>query len=252
MRKVHRRAWWWAVVGGLVLLAVHAVAPLTIAGWAAGATSLAASSALLSLGLRRRLAARLGAANAVTATRSMLVGVVTAMVATSFSVPTSVPLLVAIAACALALDAVDGFVARHTGTASELGARFDMEVDAFLILVLCAYDARIVGWWVLSLGLLRYAFVAAAWLLPWMAVPLPPRYWRKVVAAATGIVLTAIAAELLPVIVAVVLAAAALALLLESFGRDVVWLARMNRTTSDLVSSSRAVRRSGPEESRPT
>ena len=46
------------------------------------------------------------------------------------------------------LDAVDGQVARRTGTVSALGARFDMEVDAFLILVLSVYvapDRRLVG-----------------------------------------------------------------------------------------------------------
>ena len=36
-----------------------------------------------------------------------------------------------------------------------------MEVDAFLLLVLSAYVAQDLGWWVLSIGLLRYAFVAA-------------------------------------------------------------------------------------------
>ena len=39
-------------------------------------------------------------------------------------------LLVALAAVALVLDAVDGRVARRTGTVSPFGARFDMEVDA--------------------------------------------------------------------------------------------------------------------------
>ncbi len=40
--------------------------------------------------------------------------------------------LVALASAALVLDAVDGQVARRTGTATALGARFDGEVDAFL------------------------------------------------------------------------------------------------------------------------
>jgi phosphatidylglycerophosphate synthase len=51
---------------------------------------------------------------------------------------------------ALALDAVDGFVARHTGTASAVGARLDMEMDAALLLVLSAVSIRSLGWWVLS------------------------------------------------------------------------------------------------------
>ena len=69
---------------------------------------------------------------------------------------------------ALALDAVDGWVARRTGTVSALGARFDMEVDAFLILVLSGYVAPTLGGWVLAIGLMRYAFVAAGWVLPWL------------------------------------------------------------------------------------
>ncbi|WP_417564445.1 CDP-alcohol phosphatidyltransferase family protein [Microbacterium sp.] len=249
MQKVHRRPWWWAGAGVLALVGAHLIAPLSALGAAAGVAYLVVSTALLSRGLRRHGAARFGPANAVTATRSMLAGVVTAMVVSSFQVEASTPLLVTIAACALALDAVDGAVARRTGTTSELGARFDMEVDAFLILVLSVYDARFVGWWVVSLGLLRYAFVAAAWLLPWMRRPLPPRYWRKVAAAATGIALAAVAAQP-PTPVAVALALVALGLLVESFGRDVVWLVRMNRSAPDLVSPPKAARRAGPEESR--
>ena len=73
-----------------------------------------------------------------------------------------------------------------------------MEVDAFLILVLSVYVARSVGPWVLAIGVARYAFVVAGWLLPWLREPLPPRYWRKVVAAIQGIVLTVAAADVLP------------------------------------------------------
>ena len=119
----------------------------------------------------------------MTLTRATLVGGVTALVADSFGRPAPVPPLVALTAVALVLDAVDGWVARRTGTASALGARFDMEVDAFLILVLSVYVAQSVGAWVLAIGAARYAFVAAGWLLPWLRGPLPPRYWRKVVAA---------------------------------------------------------------------
>ena len=102
-------------------------------------------------------------------------------------------------AVALVLDDVDGRVARRTGTASPLGARFDMEVDAFLILVLSVYVARSVGSWVLAIGLARYAYVAAGWVLPWLREPVPPRYWGKVVAAIQGIVLTIAASGVLPV-----------------------------------------------------
>ncbi|TQM19807.1 CDP-alcohol phosphatidyltransferase family protein [Microbacterium kyungheense] len=234
------RPWWWAAGGVAMLAAVGAVAPLTLLAWAAGVAYLVVSSLLMSLGLRRRGETRFGAANAVTASRSALVGVATALVVSAFADGGDTGLLVTIVAVALALDGVDGYVARRTGSVSELGGRFDMEVDAFLLLVLSVHDARFVGWWVLSIGLMRYAFVAAAWLWPFFARTLPYRYWRKVVTAACGVALTVVAAQLLPAVANVVLAAAALALLVESFGRDVLWLVRMNRTSADLVSPENA------------
>jgi phosphatidylglycerophosphate synthase len=115
-------------------------------------------------------------------------------------------------------------VARRTGTASALGARFDMEVDASLLLVLGVYAARPFGGWVLAIGAMRYAFVVATWILPWMRRSLPPRYWRKVVAATQGIVLVFAAADVLPRPLTAAALAVALVLLVESFGRDVVWL----------------------------
>src|SRR5204863_9226226 len=123
------------------------------------------------------------------------------------------------------LDAVDGWVARRTRT-TEFGAHFDAETDAFLILVLSVYVSRSAGAWVLAIGAARYAFLAAQGPLPWMRAPLPPRYWRKVVAAVQGIVLTVAAAEVLPPALMNAALVVALALLAESFGRDVWWLRR--------------------------
>ena len=245
MRKVQFTPWFWGAAGVLVLLALSSSAPLSPAGWATALGYLLVSSLLVSRGLRRRGSTRFGAANAVTATRSLLVGVATGLVTTSLTDRIVPALLVAIVAVALALDGVDGWVARRTGSASELGARFDMEVDAFLLLVLCVYDARFVGGWVLAIGLMRYAFVAAAWALPFLGRTLPYRYWRKVVAAVCGVVLAVIAAQVLPPVADVVAAAGALLLLIESFGRDVLWLARMNRPGARLVSLQKASTRDG-------
>src|SRR5213076_1892843 len=80
--------------------------------------------------------------------------------------------------------------------------------------------------WVLAIGAARYAFLVAGWVLPWMREPLPPRYWRKVVAATQGIVLTIAAADVLPPAVTEAALVVALGLLAESFGRDVLWLRR--------------------------
>jgi phosphatidylglycerophosphate synthase len=127
---------------------------------------------------------------------------------------------------ALALDWVDGQVARRTGTASAFGARFDMETDAFLILVLSAYAAADLGWWVLLIGAARYLLWLAERVLPWLRRPVPPRYWRKVVAAVQGIALAVAVSGLLPTSATEALLLAALTLLAESFGRDVWWLWR--------------------------
>jgi phosphatidylglycerophosphate synthase len=185
-----------------------------------------ATYVILARGLARSGDDQLGPANRVTLTRATLVGGVTALVADAFDRSVSVPTLVTLAGVALVLDAVDGWVARRTDTVSGLGALFDMEVDAFLILVLSVYAARTVGGWVFAIGAARYAFGVAGRLLPWMHAALPSRYWRKVVAATQGIVLAVVATGVLPTAAATLALAAALALLAESFGRDVWWLWR--------------------------
>ena len=101
-----------------------------------------------------------------------------------------------------------------------------MESDAFLIFVLSVYAARPYGWWVPAIGTARYAYVAAGRLLPWLRGTLPARYWRKVVAATAGIVLTGAAADFAPHPWTEAALGTALALIAESFGRDIRWLWR--------------------------
>jgi phosphatidylglycerophosphate synthase len=175
----------------------------------------------------------------VTVTRGTLACVVAALTSTSLldgGAPVQsadgvrIP-LVLLAAVALALDAVDGRVARRTGTASELGARLDMEVDAFLILVLSVAAAPVMGWWVLAIGLFRYGLGVATWAAPWLGGPVPARYWRKAVAALQGIVLTAATAQVLPGSWPTGAVGLALVLLAWSFGTPGVelWRARTAR-----------------------
>ncbi|HEY9310472.1 MAG TPA: CDP-alcohol phosphatidyltransferase family protein [Microbacterium sp.] len=250
MGKVQWVPWWWVAAGAGGLVAIGAAVPLSPTARALGLAYLVVSTVLLTVGLRRRGALRFGPANAVTATRSMFVGLVTALTVAALEGAASTVLFVTLVACALVLDGVDGYVARRTASESELGARFDMEVDAFLLLVLCVYDVRHVGWWVLSIGLMRYAFVVAGVVLPWMRHTLPPRYWRKVVTAVCGIALTVVAAQVLPPEANLAVAAAALLLMLESFGRDVTWLVRLNLSGRALVSLEKASTTSPPPESR--
>jgi phosphatidylglycerophosphate synthase len=210
---------------------------LSGAGWVVGVTCGVIMNAALASGVLRYRPHRLGPADWVTLVRATLAVGVAALVADSFDEPAQVTMLVTLSAVALALDAVDGRVARRSKTASKLGARFDGEVDAFLILVLSVYVARSTGAWVLAIGAARYAFFAAGWLLPWMREPLPPRYWRKVVAATQGVVLTIAAAEVLPPALTQAALAGALALLCESFGRDVWWLWGHRHATQSRVAA---------------
>ncbi|WP_020664579.1 CDP-alcohol phosphatidyltransferase family protein [Amycolatopsis benzoatilytica] len=216
-----------AQLGLLVLLAL--TTGLGVAGWAVGVGYLVGLLVLLTQGAWRIRVYRLGPADQVTLARAALIGGVTALVADHLDGKPPLAFLVPLTAIALALDAVDGQVARRTGTASALGARFDMEADAFLILVLSVLVAASAGPWVLAIGLMRYAFVAAARAWPWLRASLRPSRARKVVAALQGVALTAAAVGVWPA----ALAGVALAMLSWSFGRDVWWLYR-NRTVGSV------------------
>ncbi|MBB5126451.1 phosphatidylglycerophosphate synthase [Streptomyces albaduncus] len=202
------------------------------AGWLTGLAFAVATWAVLSRALHRSRPRSFGAANRVTLGRAVLVGGVTALVAESFRDSPPVPLFVGLTAVALILDGVDGKVARRTGTSTPLGARFDMEVDAFLILVLSVYVAMAMGPWVLLIGSMRYVFVAAARVWPWLAAPLPPSTARKTVAALQGVLLLVAGADLLPYTVNLGVVVLALGLLVWSFGRDVLWLWRTSRVAA--------------------
>lgn len=166
--------------------------------------------------------AALNAANLVTAVRLVIAIAL-------WTLPASAALtLVWLAASGAVLDAVDGPLARRQGTTSAFGARFDMETDAFLILTLSILLWRHgkAGAWVIASGLLRYLFVAAAWVWPWMDAPLPESFRRKTVCVVQVVALIVALAPIVPPRVSGPLSAAALALLSWSFWVDVAWLKR--------------------------
>jgi phosphatidylglycerophosphate synthase len=186
--------------------------------------------------VRRGLAAhhpfpRFGPANQITTIRALLVALVAASV--GGTVTTGVAWSAAgTAALVAGLDGVDGWLARRTRMVSDFGARFDMEIDAFFILVLSTlvWQHGKAGPWVLLCGLMRYAFVAAGWMLPWMARPLRSTMRGKGVAVAQ---ITGLALALAPPVqrpLSVVIAAVTLAALAWSFAIDVLWLSRHRRT----------------------
>jgi len=213
------------LIAQVILLAgIAGTVGIGAAGSLVGIAFGVATCASLIYGLNRAGSPALGPADKVTLARAILVGGVAALAVDSLSRPVPVAVLVGLTVGALLLDAVDGYVARRTGTCSDLGARFDMEIDAFLLLVLSVYLVPQVGGWVLAIGAMRYAFVLGIWTLPWMRATLPPRYWRKVVAATQGVALVVGSAGVLPRSLMVSGLLVALLLLSESFGRDVLWL----------------------------
>src|SRR3984957_13735183 len=205
---------------------VSATAGLGIAGWIVGLATGSAATALMATARMRSDHPAIYPADWVTLTRALLIAGVAGLVADSFGRPVSTTALVTLSSIALVLDAVDGQVARRTGTATPVGARMDGEVDAFLILLLSIVVSRDYGSWVLAIGAARYALLLAGWLIPWLAAPLPPRYWGKVVAAVQGIVLTVVASGVPSRKAGMIAVAIALLLLAESFGRNVIWLYR--------------------------
>ncbi|MFE9310891.1 CDP-alcohol phosphatidyltransferase family protein [Streptomyces sp. NPDC088353] len=218
------------------------------AGWVTGLVFAVATWAVLSRALHRSRLRSFGPANRVTLGRAVLVGGVTALVADSFESAPPVSLLVALTTVALILDGVDGKVARRTGTSTALGARFDMEVDAFLILVLSVYVSTMLGPWVLLIGGMRYVFVAAARVLPWLNAPLPPSTARKTVAALQGVCLLLAGADLLPLPATAGVVVLALGLLVWSFGRDVLWLWRTSRVPGAAAGAGGVLRAAPVEE----
>ncbi len=178
---------------------------------------------------RHRPFDRFGPANAVTLCRAGFVALLAGLIGEG-AAPSIATVAVVLGTFAAVLDGVDGPIARKTGLASEFGARFDMETDTVLVLVLAvlAWQFGKAGPWVLALGLARYAFVAAGRTVAWLRRPLPPSVRRKTVCAVQMAALIVILAPVIGAIPATVIAALALALLCYSFAIDVRWLRRQS------------------------
>lgn len=201
-------------------------------GWsfvAIAATSLAVIFAFVLYLLPIHPHRKFGYANIVTAFRASLVSL-TAAAVISFEnfhqLDAVLWVLVGAVAVALALDGIDGYLARRYHQESELGARFDMEVDAYLILILSVAAATLdkAGAWVLLVGLMRYGFVAAGWLVPRLKSELPPSLRRKAICVVQVATLCFILMPWIDSPVSDVAAAIALGLLILSFAIDTIYL----------------------------
>ena len=171
---------------------------------------------------------RFGPANLITTLRTAITALVAAMVGIGPSRPLAAFGGALLGLLVVVLDGVDGHVARRSRMASAFGARFDMEVDALLILALAAlaYRHHKAGAWVLASGLLRYAFVAGGMVWAWLRRPLEPSRRRQTVCVVQISGLLLALAPFIVVPLSVWIAAAALAMLCWSFVVDVWWLWR--------------------------
>ena len=134
--------------------------------------------------------------------------------------------IIGVSTVAMVLDGVDGWVARRSGASTTFGARFDMELDTFLMLMLSVlvWESGKVGPWVIAIGTPRYLFVAAGWVWPTLQATLPPSTRRKSVCVVQGVALLICLGPIIPPTLAVWVAAGALVTLGYSFWVDVAWL----------------------------
>jgi len=175
-----------------------------------------------------------GPANRVTFLRAALVVPLAALVFHPAQQDGAIHALMAVAVLALLLDGIDGAVARLSGRVTDFGARFDMELDALLIMVLAilVWQTEKTGAWVLLIGLMRYAFVVAGWYWRWLEGTLPPSRRRRALCVVQSVALLIALAPLVPPAGAITVALGALALLVYSFAVDIFWLFRHRENVS--------------------
>jgi phosphatidylglycerophosphate synthase len=197
----------------------------------------AAAALVVAVQARRHAASSaFGVANQATLVRVALVALALALV----TEPARAALawyVIGLATVALVLDGIDGKLARRYRCASPFGARFDMETDTVLIVVLSVLAWRWdkAGVWILASGLLRYAFVLAGYVLPALRRALPPSRRRQTVCIVQAIALLAAISPLFPPPASHAVAAIGLALLAASFGVDIRWLLRAARGASQAL-----------------
>jgi phosphatidylglycerophosphate synthase len=221
------------VVSAASAIGVRLASPTGAAGTAAAVGVGCLPAVLTALAVSRRDPATVSAADSVTLFRAVLAGGCAAvtLMALEGAAPERTWYLVALVVPTLALDAVDGAVARRTGSATSAGAQLDMQVDAGVLVVLSVAVAPVLGGWVLLVGAMRYLYVAASWTWPVLRSPLPRSRFRRAVAGIQGVVLAAALAPVVPVGAAGVAVLVALVLLNASFGSQVVAILRRSATS---------------------
>jgi len=140
------------------------------------------------------------------------------------------------------LDGLDGLLARRLNSVSVLGERLDMETDALLVMGACLLLVleRELGWWALTSGLLRYAYVLVMW-ISGARGEAPRSSWGRYAFGSSLSLLTL--GFLAPDGARSLGPALATAILLASFGRSFYWSFR-----GDSVRKSQSKSTSEPSE----
>lgn len=166
-----------------------------------------------------------GPANRITLLRVAMISLVAATIGENASAGLSWA-IVGITTTALFLDGLDGRIARCTDSMSAFGARFDMETDAALIMilsVLCWHFGK-AGIWILAAGAMRYVFGLASYFLRWMRTPLPYSRRRQTVCIWQSGLLLGVISPVFPSPASDLLAFGTLVMLGASFVIDIRWL----------------------------
>lgn len=215
-----------ALGGAAMIAALTAVLPATAPGLLGAVLAFLLASMAIAVLMRRFYPhRRIGGCNVVTLLRA---GLVCALLMPLMADRPAGWAVAVVAGIGLAMDGLDGFLARRSGLVSGFGARFDMEVDAALALVLALHiiAGTAVGAEVLVLGLIRYVFVLAGLGLPWLQRALSERRWRKAICVIQIAALIVLQTPLLPPGQGIVLARIVALLLIGSFAVDIRWLWR--------------------------
>lgn len=212
---------WVAIMVGLL----HGLAMIGVAQWALG-------DVRPTDGRQALVAppAAAGPADVLTMSRSMTGSLCLAVIVLALGRHLALPSwwLTGAAIATVALDAVDGPLARRTGTARPAGARYDVECGSMGALVLSFGAAIVFGWWVVVIGMVRYAFVLAQAVVPRLRGELPPSRLRRLTGGVVGCVLVVAMVPDLPYVLGWWLLLATLVLVLVSCARDVRGLLRTN------------------------
>ncbi len=201
----------------------------TAGGWLAASALYLGCCAMVLAQMRRSYPHdRIGGCNAVTLQRAAITCALLAPLADGTAAGWAVAI---VGGVALALDGLDGWLARRAGLVSGFGARFDMEVDAAFALTLALHASlgTTLGPEVLLLGVLRYGFLAAGLVLPWLRADLPQRLRRKAICVLQLGTLVLLQTPLPGHAQAGFLAWLATAALALSFALDIRWLWRHRR-----------------------